>query len=244
MAAVGRMTWSVCVRLESKHVGNFLWSSQTVKPVSVAARQSRQTAITPRVPSLGLFWHAVEFCTKGSPEFTGLTMWKGALFNTTYGRDKPVLIFFYHGLQHQGVPVLRLQSVSSLCLLSFWANWLKGCQFLKQICGHMKREKLKWVIQKHFLNCSTGIKPKNQSNMSSSPRFLHIILRSLQLQAAHSHLSLPASLGRFCSAERKTVKRYHFTHSTTTQRLNKKEVSGSPSVFCYWHVLVLTSDLK
>lgn len=93
-----------------------------MKPVSVAARQSRQTAITPRVPSLGLFWHAVEFCAKGSPGFTGLTMWKGALFNVTYARDKPVFIFFYHRLQHQGVPVLQLQSVSSLCLVSFRAN--------------------------------------------------------------------------------------------------------------------------
>lgn len=65
-----------------------------MKPVSVAARQSRQTAITPRVPSLGLFWHAVEFCAKGSPGFTGLTMWKGALFNVTYARNKPVQIFF------------------------------------------------------------------------------------------------------------------------------------------------------
>lgn len=245
MAAVGGMTWSVCVRLESKHVGNFLWSTQTVKPVSVAARQSRQTAITPRVPSLGLFWHAVEFCAKGSPGFTGLTMWKGALFNVTYARDKPVQIFFfYHGLQRQGVPVLRSQSISSLCLLSFRANWLKACQFLKTICGRMKWEKLKWVIQKHFLNCSTGIEPKNQSNMSSSPRFLHIILRSLRLQAAHSHLSLPASLDCFCSAERKTVKRFHFTHSTTTLKVNKKEVGGSPSVFRYWHTLVVTSDLK
>lgn len=202
------------------------------------------SSVAPRVPSLGLFWHAVEFCAKGSPGFTGLTMWKGALFNVTYARDKPIQIFFYHGLQRQGVPVLRLQCISSLCLLSFRANWLKACQFLKTICGRMKWEKLKWVIQKHFLNCSTGIEPKNQSNMSSSPRFLHIILRSLRLQAAHSHLSLPASLDCFCSAERKTVKRFHFTHSTTTLKVNKKEVGGSPSVFRYWHTLVVTSDLK
>lgn len=124
------------------------------------------------------------------------------------------------------------------------SNWLKDYQFLKKICGRMKREKLKRMIQRHFLNCSTGIEPKNQSNMSSSPRFLHIILRSLRLQAAHSHLSLPASPDRFCSAERKTVPQYHFTLSTTTLKVNKKEVSGSPSVFRYWHTLALTSDLK
>lgn len=86
-------------------------------------------------------------------------MWKGALFNVTYARDKPVLIF-YHGLQRQGVPVLRLQSVSGLCLLPFRANRLKDCQFLKKICGRMKREKLKRVIQRHFLNRSTGLEPK------------------------------------------------------------------------------------
>lgn len=137
----------------------------------------------------------------------------------------------HHTLHHQGAPFLRLVSFF-MCRtgLSDMSQTLKNLNFA--YCGSERSNK-SWLScwdsvwsrsvdvsrdrslprRFRFLNCSTGYGPEKQSNVSSSPRFLHIIPVSLWRQAAHSHLSLPPSQIHFASLREKTILWYHFTDS-------------------------------
>lgn len=130
----------------------------------------------------------------------------------------------HHTLHHQGSPFLRL--VFFLCagqdcqichkLLSRTQIFFKLCllrlrtliQILAQLLTVSNRSAAvsrDGSLLRRFgcLNCSTGCGPEKQSNVSSSPRFLHIIPVSLRLQAAHSHLSLPPPKIHFASLREK-----------------------------------------
>lgn len=178
----------------------------------------------------GLFFLACCECgAEGSLGFTRLTIWNGALFNVAYAETSwlwdpshspsprcsfsQTCVFFY--VQDRPVRYVTNFKEFKLCLLrlgTFNKSWLICWDSVWSRSVDVSRDR-SLPRRFRFLNCSTGYGPEKQSNVSSSPRFLHIIPVSLWLQAAHSHLSLPPSQIHFASLRAKTILWYHFTDS-------------------------------